>query len=166
MKPLEGEVLKKEREWKYEPWMCDKIIEVAAAGGHVPAMIKAIGIRSKDTFYRWQKEYPEFKAAYEYSKIESQVLHEEILAAGAAGKIKNFNFNALAMIMNNKFSEDYKRSATGSNTEVNIGTMNNLDVLTSPARQAKIQQMLKKLTYLNQEDDDVNDQGCDTGGAA
>lgn len=144
-KAIEGEVIQATRKRKYEPWMCEKIIEVAEQGGHVPAMLKAIGVRSKDTFYRWLSEYPEFKEAYETSKIASQAFYEEILLAGALGKIKGYNFNSIAMVMNNKFNDEYQRSATGSNTQVSIGSINNLESLSNDELMKRIDKSLKKM---------------------
>ncbi len=127
---------------KYEPWMCDKIIEVAGEGGHIPAMCAAIGIRSEDTFHRWKKEHKEFADAYEEARTISQGVYESLLLQGALGKIKNFNFNAIAMIMNNKFPNDYKRgTGSGSNTEVTINQLN----MTPEQVSAKINQKLERL---------------------
>lgn len=155
---LEGEVLpKKPRKRKYDPTMCAKIISVAEEGGHIPAMLKAIGVRSKDTFYRWLREYPDFKEAYESSKIASQAFYEEVLLAGALGKIKGYNFNSIAMVMNNKFSDEYKRSATGSNTEVNIGSINSIEKLGGAELDRKIALLQKKLNIIPAEEE--NDSG-------
>lgn len=150
--PIEGELLPKERNTKYEEWMCDKIIEVAEQGGHCAAMCKAIGVKSRDTFYRWLKEYPELNEAYEKSKTVSQAFYEEVLLAGALGKIKNYNFNSIAMILNNKFGEEYKRSASGSNTEINIGSINSIEQLTSQELDKKIAQLQKKLNLITEDD--------------
>ncbi len=152
--PLEGEVLQKDRKSKYDPNMCKTILEVAESGGHVPAMMKAIGILSKDTFYRWLREYPEFNEAYEASKVASQAFYEEVLLAGALGKIKNFNFNALAMTMNNKFSEEYKRNATGSTSEINIGSINSIENLNTTELDKKIQKLQQKLNLIPKVDND------------
>lgn len=149
-KILEGEVIPKKRETKYQPWMCQKVLDIAEQGGHVPAMMKAIGILSKDTFYRWLREYPEFNEAYESAKIASQAFYEEVLLAGALGKIKGYNFNSIAMVMNNKFGEEYKRSATGSNTEINVGSINSIEHLDSKALDKKIQQLQQKLNLIPQ----------------
>jgi hypothetical protein len=133
---------------KYDPSMCEKLLEVAKTGGHVAEMCIAIGIKSRDTFYRWIKEYPEFSKAYEESKLVSQAFYEQALLAGALGKIKNFNFSALAMVMNNKFGDDYKRNATGSNTEINIGSINSIEQLDSKELDSKILKLQKKLGLL------------------
>lgn len=147
-KILEGEILLKKKQTKYEPWMCQKILELAEQGQHVAGMMKAIGILSKDTFYRWLREYPEFNEAYEASKVASQAFYEEVLLAGALGKIKNFNFNALAMTLNNKFGEEYKRNATGSTSEINIGSINSIEHLDSKELDKKIAKLQEKLNLL------------------
>ena len=150
-KPIEGEVLpaKKIINSKYQDWMPEKIVEVAEQGGHVAEMCRAIGVRSRDTFYRWLDEFPEFREAYEESKLVSQAFYENLLLAGACGRIKNFNFNSIAMILNNKFSDEYKRSANGSNTEINIGSINSIEKLDSKALDAKIEALQHKLQILN-----------------
>jgi hypothetical protein len=146
---ITGEVLQTIKCTKYEPYMCQKIIEVAEQGGHVASMCMAIGVRSKDTFYRWLKEYPEFNDAYEASKLVSQAFYENLLLAGAVGKIKNYNFNSLAMVMNNKFPDEYKRSATGSSgTEINIGSINSIEQLDSASLDKKIESLQKKLNMI------------------
>ena len=133
----------------YSPEMCDKIIQVAENGGHVAKMCSEIGIKSRDTFYRWIKEYPEFAEAYETARLRSQAFYEDLLLAGTVGKIKGFNFNSLAMTLNNKFGDEYKRSSTGSNTEITIGSINSIENLDSNQLDNKIEQLQKKLGILN-----------------
>ncbi len=138
---------------KYNPLMCETIFDVAKVGGHIPAMMLRLGIRSKDTWYRWQEEYPEFKEAVAFAKIISQAFHEHIGLQGAMGEIPNFNASTYALIMNNKFSDDYKRSSSGAgNTEITMNTIN----YTAEQINEKIAQKLEKLKSLgvdfNQED--------------
>lgn len=140
--------VKRKRATKYEPWMCDKLVEIAEQGGHVAEMCKAIGIRSKDTFYRWITEHKEFGKAYEESKLASQAFYENVLLAGALGKIKNYNFNSIAMILNNKFGGEYKRGTNGNNTEINIGSINSIEKMAPDELEDKIEQLNKKLGYL------------------
>ena len=152
---------KREYNTKYESWMCDKLVDVAEQGGHVAQMCKAIGIRSRDTFYRWLQQYPEFKDAYEASKLESQSFYENLLLAGALGKIEKFNFPSIAMILNNKFGDDYKRSGTGgSNTEITIGAINTIEAMTEDQLSNKIKSLQKKLDLVpliedNQDDNEI-----------
>lgn len=123
---------------------CQQIVEVAAQGGHIAAMMKAIGIKSKDTWYRWQKEYPEFKAAVEEAEIESQAYLEFVGLQGILGKIPNFNSSTYALVMNNKFSSEYKRNPAA--TEINV-TNNTLNLTPEQVTQ-KIAQKMEKLKSL------------------
>lgn len=156
-KQVEGEVLPKLRRTKYYPDMCDTILDIAQEGGHVSQMCVKLGI-SKDTFYRWLDRYDEFSEAYAQSKLISQAVHEEMLLAGAMGRIKNFNFNAMAMLMNNKFPQDYKRSATGSNTEINIGSINSIEKMDAKDLDAKIEQLQEKLGLAHSEEETTDEQ--------
>lgn len=134
---------KKTRKRKYSPDMCEKIIEIAANGGHVAQMCVELGIGSKDTFYRWLNEYPEFAEAYETAKLHSQAFWESVGTMGTTGQLKGFNATTYAIIMNNKFSEDYKRSGTGSNTEINI---DNRSVNVEQLSNEQLDQRLKELS--------------------
>jgi len=132
---------------QFKPEYCGNIVEVAMEGGHIPAMMLSIGIRSKDTWYRWQREYPEFKEAVEWAEIVSQATYESLGLKGLKGEIPNFNSSTYALIMNNKFGLDYKRNPNGAGgTEINI-TNNTLN-LTSEQVQQKIAQKLEKLKSL------------------
>jgi len=147
MKVVEGEIVRPGPESKYSPEACDKIIKIAAQGGHIPAMCLAAGCRSKDTWYRWQDEHPEFKEAVEMAKLVSQAFYESIGLKGMLGEIKDFNSTIFAMVMNNKFREDYSRG-TGNNTEVTIN--NNTLNLTSEQIKDRIAQTMEKLQSLGE----------------
>lgn len=123
---------------KYESWMADKIIEVAEGGGFHAAMMVELGI-TNDTFYRWKREIPEFKEACEQADLVSLALQERMLVQGALGQIKNFNFSAVAMVLNNKYKAQYQR--TGNETNVSI-TNNTLNVSSDEVRN-KIAQKLE-----------------------
>ena len=113
---------------KYRPIMCKKIKDAAAKGAHVAGMCVEIGIASEDTFFRWVREIPEFSEAYTESKLISKAFYEDLLVRGALGQIKGFNATSMAMIMNNKFPDEYKRSGSGGYNEVNIGSINSVSV--------------------------------------
>lgn len=107
------------------------LIDVAKGGGHQDQMFIALGEAlgktrpiSPDTFARWRKEYPEFEEAYQASRVASKAFYENALLRGAMGLVPGFNATAMAMIMNNKFPEEYKRNSTGHSTEPNQTTVN------------------------------------------
>lgn len=126
---------------KYQPSYCEEIIKVAAEGGHIAQMRVAIDCRSKETWYRWINEYPEFKEAVEYAELISQAFYERLGLMGAMGEVKNFNATTYALIMNNKFSDEYKRSGNSSNTEITINQVN----MTPEQLEQKIAQKLQRL---------------------
>jgi len=108
----------------YEPWMCEAILEIAAKGGHIPAMCVRIGIKSISVFYEYINKHPEFKEAVAYGKLISQAFYEQQLLKGATGKIEGFNATAFALIMNNKFDNEYKRDRQNGTTEITINNLN------------------------------------------
>lgn len=136
--------IKRGPETRYTPSMCQTLTEIASRGGHVAEMMINLGISSKETFYRWQNENPEFKEAYNLSKLVSQAYFERVGLQGALGEIPNFNATTYALIMNNKFSDEYKRSGSGSHTEITVNTLN----LSPEQIESKIAQKLEKLKSL------------------
>lgn len=111
-------------------------------------MMLAIGIKSKDTWYRWQRDYPEFREAVEYADIISQAVHEDIGFKGMQGQIPNFNAPTYAIIMNNKFGKDYKRNPTGSEINITNNTVN----LTLDELKQKIAQKAEKMKIMGVEE--------------
>src|SRR5260221_376748 len=128
---------------KYRSDMCGIVIQVAHDGGFHAAMMVACGI-GNDTFYRWKNEIPEFKQAVDQADLISLALQEAVLVDGMLGKIKNYNFNANAMILNNKWRAQYARSGSGDNTEITINTVN----LSKDQLDNKIAQKLERLKSL------------------
>lgn len=130
---------------RFDTSFCDKIIQIAAQGGHIPAMMQAIDISSKATWYKWQKDYPEFKEAVEAAELTSQAFYEQIGLKGILGEISNFNATTYALIMNNKFSSEYKRNASSSEINITNNTVN----LTREELKLKLIQKSEKLKLMN-----------------
>lgn len=135
---------KRGRKTKYTKDVCEKIIEAAGQGAHIPGMMVAAGIASKETWYNWIERHPEFKEAVERAKVISQAVYEQIGFKGTTGQIKGFNATSWAMIMNNKFGDEYKRNDTGGHTEVTINQLN----LSPDQVEQKIQQKMERLKSL------------------
>lgn len=131
---------------KFDPSMCATIVEVAKKGGHISQMCVELGIKSADTFHRWKKEYPEFMEAYQEATLESQAFYENLALRGAAGLIPGFNVTALAMIMNNKFPDEYKRGASGSSSDQSSTTVNIINLTPEELRYkiAQKQELLRQ----------------------
>lgn len=122
---------------KYTPEACVKILQIAAQGGHVSAMILAAGANSRTTFHNWQKEYPEFKEAAELAKIVSQAFYED------PAVIRSMPPTAWALLMSNKFSDDYNKAANAATTTntINFNTLN----LDADQKMDRIKGLLEKL---------------------
>lgn len=144
---MTGEIVPKFAEKsKYRPEMCDAILKVAKEGGHIASMMMAIDCRSEATWYVWQDKYPEFKEAVEAAKLISKDFYERLGLMGIMGQIKNFNATTYALIMNNKFKDEYSRGTGGASSHTEI-TYNNLQLPPEQVTQ-KIAQKLEKLKNL------------------
>lgn len=131
---------------KYRPEMCSKIIDVAKEGGHIASMMLAIDCKSERTWYDWQDRYPEFKEAVEAAKLVSKDFYERLGLMGIMGQVKNFNATTYALIMNNKFKDEYSRGTNGPSSHTEI-TFNTVKLPPEQVTQ-KIAQKLEKLKNL------------------
>ena len=96
------------------------MIAIAQQGGHQSAMAAALGLKSTDTFYRWKREIPEFKEMADEAMMHSQVFYEHENTKQITGESKG-NATSLALVLNNKFRDEYKPSESGTtNTTINI----------------------------------------------
>ena len=132
------------RKSKYTPEACQAVVDAAARGEHVAGMILAAGATSRQTFYNWRKEHPEFDQACKSAELISLAFYEKVGQMGIQGLIKGFNATAWIMVMNNKFKDEYSRSGSGSNTEITVNTLN----LSDSEKMQKIAQKLEKLKAL------------------
>lgn len=88
---------------KYRPEFCDQLPAMFKEGEDVSVILIALDI-SRDTFYRWIKKYPEFKAAYamgrEYSKAYCTQKGWDLVN----GMLKPGGTGAWIFMMKNKFN--------------------------------------------------------------
>lgn len=125
---------------KYEPWMCDKAIEVMANGGYEAAVCVALGI-CKKTYKHYLEEYPEFAAAIDLAKVQSESRVEKLANDMAEGKLRG-NVIALMSILNNKCGWSQKPNDTA-----NSNTTNNINIL---VQNQSREQLIKSIEgYLN-----------------
>lgn len=129
---------------EYQPWMCQKIIEVAMGGGFQAAMMLACGIKSTTTLYNWMDRHKEFADAYDFAKTCSKAYLEKIAVDAATGRIEKCNPTALALLMNAKFPEEYRRTGDSGNTQITVNTVN----LTAGQMDTQIAQKMEKLAAL------------------
>lgn len=86
---------------KYKEEYCQQVIDYMTKGNSLVQFAALIGV-SKATVYEWQKEHPEFEAAYKeaYSKAES---FWEKIAQGRALKKIEANDTMLIFYLKNRF---------------------------------------------------------------
>lgn len=121
----------------------EKMIEIAKRGGHQAEMCIALGIKSEDTFYRWKRDIPEFKAMCEEAKLHSKAFYENVLLQGGIGSLgKAYNATSIITVVNNKFPEEYKRGVGGESSTNN--TFNILSIGKDELK-LKVQQQLEQL---------------------
>lgn len=79
---------------------------------------------SKTTFYRWIREYPDFKEAYEKGlpKCETESIIKPLKKMIETKNEKGYK--ALAHLARNKFGHDQSDNKTINNTQININQMN------------------------------------------
>jgi len=89
------------RPTKYSKAMAERLPDMFKSGEDVIEVCVELGI-SKDTFYRWVKEHPEFSDAYEKGKEFSEAWWNRLIRGGAMGRIK-VQPATLIFCMKNKF---------------------------------------------------------------
>lgn len=122
-----------------------KMIEIAQQGGHQSTMCVALGLKSEDTFYRWKREIPEFKAMCDEAKMHAKAFYESMLLKGGLGLIKGFNTAAIMSIVNAKFADEYRPDSSSSNQTNN--TFNILSIGKDELK-LKVQEQLQHLQQL------------------
>ena len=101
---------------EYDPKLCDELIDHMSKGYSFETF-GALVHHSKDTLYRWLKEYPEFSDAYEIARIKCQMFWERGGISGTFGlrtktvidgkevvvDPKKFNASSWSFNMKNRF---------------------------------------------------------------
>jgi len=93
------------RPTKYDPKMCEQLIECGKQGFSVNEMASYIGIH-KDTLYDWVKTNTDFSDSLKIAVQESQTWWEN-KGREATFNGKDFNSTAYIFQMKNRFREDY-----------------------------------------------------------
>lgn len=124
----------------YKSELCQDLISLMEMGA-LDVQICAKWNISRDTFYRWLREIPEFKEAHDQgmAKCESWWIDKYYQMADGTLEGKH-SFNAVMAIMNNKFK--WTRGEADKATQINIG---NVNVLQNLSRDQLIQNILTDL---------------------
>ena len=102
----------------------DKLMSCFEQGQSVMETAAELKI-SRDTLYRWVKEYPEFGNAFRLGKEMSEAKNATIIKMVGLGQIPKANVAALQMYMRNTAGWDkFSNVEGGVNQTININQMN------------------------------------------
>lgn len=92
---------------KYTPELCDKLAEMFADGSSI-TKVAATKLRvSRNTYYLWKENYPEFKEAAEHAENLAEAAMEDIAIAGVKGEIDKFSASMHQFMMRNQYRKTY-----------------------------------------------------------
>jgi len=92
---------------KYDPAMCDRMIELGKLGASQKMMWSDIGI-SKTTADDYKKKYPEFAEALDLALVHSQAYWERLMLENAENK--NFNTRMVEVAVRGQFQDTYRET--------------------------------------------------------
>jgi transposase len=92
---------------KYDPAMCQRMIDLGKEGASQKMMWADLGI-SKSTAEAYKKKYPEFAEALDLALVHSQAYWERLMLANAENK--NFNTRMVEIAVRGQFQDTYKDS--------------------------------------------------------
>ena len=95
------------KKYKFEPAMCDRMIELGKEGASQKMMFAEIGI-NKGIAATWKKNHPEFADALDTAVTHSQAYWEREILANLNNR--NFNSRLAEIALRGQFAEDYKES--------------------------------------------------------
>jgi hypothetical protein len=90
---------------KYDPAMCQTMIELGKEGASQKIMWSVLGI-SKATAASYKEKHPEFAEALDLALVHSQAYWERMMLANVENK--NFNTRMVEIAVRGQFGETYK----------------------------------------------------------
>ena len=99
--------VKKSPASKYDPAMCQTMIELGKEGASQKIIWSALGI-SKATAANYKEKYPEFAEALDLALVHSQAYWERMMLANVDNK--NFNTRMVEIAVRGQFSDTYKEN--------------------------------------------------------
>jgi DNA-binding XRE family transcriptional regulator len=93
------------RPTKYEPWMCEKVIEWGRAGKSRAWIAGNLGV-AKSTMQRWEAENEDFQAAITYAHTLSQIWWED--KGQDALENREFQASVWSRSMAARFPDDWR----------------------------------------------------------
>jgi hypothetical protein len=101
------EPAKRGRPSKYDPGMCDRVLELGDEGKSKAQICKGLGI-SWGSFVNYQNQHPEFLTAIKEAEKLAQAWWEDRGQAGITAGVGGFNATAYIFQMKNRFRDDYR----------------------------------------------------------
>jgi hypothetical protein len=98
---------KKHPQSKYDPKMCEVMIELGKSGASQKMIWSELGI-SKGTAEAYKKKYPEFAEALDLALVHSQAHWERELLANVDNK--NYNSRLAEIALRGQFQQDYRET--------------------------------------------------------
>ena len=98
---------KKSTSTKYDPAMCQQMIELGKEGASQKIIWSTLGI-SKSTAETYKKKYPEFAEALDLALVHSQAFYERLMLANVENK--NFNSRLIEIALRGQHAGDYKET--------------------------------------------------------
>ena len=92
---------------KYDPAMCETMIEMGKLGASQKMIWSQLGI-SKSTAESYKKKYPEFADALDLALVHAQSFWETQLLANLDNK--NFNSRLAEIALRGQFQQDYRET--------------------------------------------------------
>ena len=105
---------------KYDPAMCQTMIELGKEGASQKIMWSVLGI-SKATAAAYKEKYPDFAEALDLALVHSQAYWERMMLANVDNK--NFNTRMVEIAVRGQFGETYK-----DNREIKADIKNEIKV--------------------------------------
>jgi hypothetical protein len=91
---------------KYDPAMCETVIQCGREGMGKAEMAAELGI-AYSNFDRWQHEHPEFQDAVKEAVRQSQAWWEKMGRVSTFGGVDGFNATSYIFQMKNRFRADW-----------------------------------------------------------
>lgn len=109
---------------KYKKKFCAEVFKFMSAGLSETQTIAQLGV-SRASFYRWKKEYPEFKEACDMGQVKFDAQYEE-LGVQAMKKEKDIDYQFWRDLMKYRhgWTEKTAPAGTTNNTQININVLN------------------------------------------
>lgn len=98
---------KKNPQSKYDPAMCDRMIELGKLGASQKMIWSELGI-SKATAETWKKKHADFAEALDLSLVHAQAYWERELLANVDNK--NYNSRLAEIALRGQFQQDYRET--------------------------------------------------------